>query len=86
VRKKIKFILLYLLKSTMYVNEIDKFRQDFFNKVIADEKEKERALQEKQRIPTSSVIAFYAIISHQRHAEAERQKAYNLTIKNGDLR
>lgn len=33
----------------MYTNEIDKFRQDFFNKVIADEKEKERVLKEKQR-------------------------------------
>ena len=33
----------------MRVNEIDKFRQDFFDKVIADEKEKERILKEKQR-------------------------------------
>lgn len=33
----------------MRVNEIDKFRQDFFNKVIADEKEKERIIKEKQR-------------------------------------
>jgi hypothetical protein len=33
----------------MRTNEIDKFRQDFFNKVIADEKEKERIIKEKQR-------------------------------------
>ena len=33
----------------MQINEIDKFRQDFFNKVIADEKEKERTIKEKQR-------------------------------------
>jgi hypothetical protein len=32
----------------MNVNEIDKFREDFFNKLIKEEKKKERELKLKQ--------------------------------------
>lgn len=76
----------------MRVNEIDKFRQDFFNKVIADEKEKERALQEKQRkcFHTYNIMGFVLQNGYQErtcskcgHSDIKSVKVWNNTRMNG---